>query len=73
MSVALHLEVQPSFSKGESYMQAFAPCSIIVYRKSQLHLLVMVIMIPFAKIRKVEHKTKKLVSFFVETEYLRHL
>jgi hypothetical protein len=29
--------------------------------------------ISVAKVRKVEHKTKKFVSFFVETEYLRHL
>jgi len=26
-----------------------------------------------AKIRKVESKTKKIISFFAETEYLRHL
>ena len=26
-----------------------------------------------AKVRKVEHKTKKLVSFFVEKEYLRDI
>ncbi|MBQ3909237.1 MAG: hypothetical protein II746_08550, partial [Bacteroidaceae bacterium] len=25
------------------------------------------------KIRKVESKTKKIISFFAETEYLRHL
>ena len=54
-----------------SIFRSGAPCAARTFLSCQRHQRQTVAVLSAAKLRKVERKTKKLVSFFAETEYFR--